>query len=27
LWPDFKKRHFFEAIVEYQKRARRFGKI
>ena len=19
LWPDFKKRHFFEAIVEYQK--------
>ena len=27
LWPDFKKSHFFEAIVEYQKRARRFGKI
>ena len=27
LWPDFKKRHFYEAIVEYQKRARRFGKI
>ena len=27
LWPDFKKSHFFEAIIEYQKRARRFGKI
>ena len=27
LWPDFKKRHFYEAIDEYQKRARRFGKI
>ena len=27
LWPDFKKRHFYEAIVEYQKRVRRFGKI
>ena len=27
LWPDFKKRHFYEAIVEYQKRARRFGQI
>ena len=27
LWPDFKKGHFYEAIVEYQKRARRFGKI
>ena len=27
LWPDYKKRHFYEAIVKYQKRARRFGKI
>ncbi len=26
LWPDFNKKHFFEAIVEYQKRERRFGK-
>ena len=27
LWPDFKKINFYEAIVEYQNRARRFGKI
>ncbi len=26
LWPDFKKEHFFQAIKEYQKRERRFGK-
>lgn len=26
LWPDFKKSDFFEAIVEYQSRERRFGK-
>jgi undecaprenyl diphosphate synthase len=26
LWPDFKKEHLYEAIVEYQKRERRFGK-
>jgi len=26
LWPDFRKVHFFEAIIEYQKRERRFGK-
>ncbi len=26
LWPDFSKEHFFEAILEYQKRERRFGK-
>jgi undecaprenyl diphosphate synthase len=26
LWPDFRKKHFFEAIIEYQKRDRRFGK-
>jgi undecaprenyl diphosphate synthase len=26
LWPDFKKADFFEAIVEYQNRERRFGK-
>lgn len=25
LWPDFRRGHFFEAIVEYQKRERRFG--
>jgi len=26
LWPDFKKDDFFKAIVDYQKRERRFGK-
>lgn len=25
-WPDFKKEEFFEAIIDYQKRERRFGK-
>lgn len=27
LWPDFRKTDFFEAIVNYQNRERRFGKI
>ena len=27
LWPDFKEKDFFEAIVNFQKRERRFGKI
>ena len=26
LWPDFNKESFFEAIVDYQKRDRRFGR-
>ena len=26
LWPDFNKADFFEAIIEYQNRERRFGK-
>lgn len=26
LWPDFRKENFFEAILDYQKRERRFGK-
>jgi len=26
LWPDFTKYHFFEAIINYQNRERRFGK-
>ena len=26
LWPDFRKEHFFDAVVEYQSRQRRFGK-
>lgn len=27
LWPDFTKEHFYEAIVEFQQRKRRFGRI
>ena len=27
LWPDFKKEHILHAIIEYQKRNRRFGGI
>ena len=26
LWPDFRQEHFFDAIIEYQNRERRFGK-
>ena len=25
LWPDFRRQDLFEAIVDYQKRERRFG--
>ncbi len=27
LWPDFRRRHLLEAIVEFQKRERRYGGI
>jgi undecaprenyl diphosphate synthase len=27
LWPDFRENEFFKAILDYQKRSRRFGKI
>jgi undecaprenyl diphosphate synthase len=27
LWPDFRKKHLFQALVEYQQRERRFGDI
>lgn len=27
LWPDFRKRQFYEAIEEYQRRERRFGMV
>lgn len=27
LWPDFEERHYYEAIIEYQRRARRFGGV
>jgi undecaprenyl diphosphate synthase len=26
LWPDFRKQHFQDAILAYQRRERRFGK-
>jgi len=26
LWPDFRKEHFLEALLDYQSRERRFGK-
>jgi len=26
LWPDFNREHFYEAIINYQQRERRFGK-
>ena len=26
-WPDFRKEHLYEAIIDYQKRDRRFGKV
>jgi len=25
-WPDFRKKHLYESIIEYQSRERRFGK-
>ena len=27
FWPDFSKKHLYEAIKQYQKRERRFGKV
>jgi undecaprenyl diphosphate synthase len=27
LWPDFRRRHMLQAIVDYQRRERRFGDI
>lgn len=27
FWPDFRKAHFYNAIIDYQSRERRFGKI
>ncbi|MFW5757188.1 MAG: isoprenyl transferase [Bacteroidota bacterium] len=26
FWPDFGKKHFYQAIIDYQRRERRFGK-
>jgi len=27
LWPDFRKKDFYDAVVDFQKRERRFGKV
>ena len=27
LWPDFTREHLFEAVLDYQRRDRRFGKV
>jgi len=27
LWPEFRKEDFFEAVLKYQRRERRFGKV
>jgi undecaprenyl diphosphate synthase len=27
LWPDFNRRHLFEAILDFQRRERRFGRV
>jgi len=27
LWPDFKREHFFQAILDFQHRDRRFGRV
>ena len=27
FWPDFRKNHFYQAIIDYQRRERRFGKV
>jgi len=27
LWPDFRKEHFYQAILDYQMRDRRFGRV
>jgi undecaprenyl diphosphate synthase len=27
LWPDFRRRHLFQAIADFQKRERRYGGI
>ena len=27
LWPDFTRQHLFEAILDFQRRDRRFGRV
>ena len=26
-WPDFRRQHFYQAVIDYQRRERRFGKL
>jgi undecaprenyl diphosphate synthase len=27
LWPDMRRRHLYEAVIDYQRRVRRFGAV
>ncbi len=27
FWPDFRKKHFYQAVIDFQRRERRFGKV
>jgi undecaprenyl diphosphate synthase len=27
LWPDFRREHLYQAVMDYQERERRFGRI
>ena len=27
LWPDFRRRHLYQAVADYQRRDRRFGRV
>jgi undecaprenyl diphosphate synthase len=27
LWPDFRRRHLYQAVADYQNRDRRFGRV
>jgi len=27
LWPDFRRKHLYKAVIGYQERERRFGRI
>jgi undecaprenyl diphosphate synthase len=27
LWPDFRRRELYEAVLDYEKRERRFGRV
>jgi undecaprenyl diphosphate synthase len=27
LWPDFRRQHLYEALLDFQRRERRFGRV